>query len=82
MMQGTQSLCSVTTWRDGVGREVGRGFRRAGTHVCLWPIHADVWRKPSQCYNYPPIKIKIFFTFFKGALPGGGELGQNNPLSV
>ena len=28
-------------------REVG-GFRMEGAHVCLWPIHTDVWRKPSQ----------------------------------
>ena len=25
--QGTQSRCSVTTWRDRVGSEVGGGFR-------------------------------------------------------
>ena len=33
MKQGTQS--SETTWRDGVGREVGKGFRRKGTYICL-----------------------------------------------
>ena len=27
MMQGTQSWCCVTTWRDRVGREVGGGLR-------------------------------------------------------
>ena len=27
MTQGTQSHCSVKTWRDGVGREVGSGGR-------------------------------------------------------
>ena len=47
MTQGTQSQCSVTTWRDGVGREGGEGWRE-GTHVCLWPIHADVWQKTQQ----------------------------------
>ena len=26
---------------EGWGGE-GGGFRREGTHVCLWPIHADV----------------------------------------
>ena len=35
-----QSWCSVTTWRDRVGRR-WRGFRMEGAHVCLWPIH--VW---------------------------------------
>ena len=58
MTQGTQSRCSVTTWRDGVGREVGGGLISEGTHVCLWPIHVDVWQKPSQYCNYLPIKIK------------------------
>ena len=48
MTQGTQSWCSVTTWREGGGREVGGGFIRERTHVCLWLIHVDVWQKPSQ----------------------------------
>ena len=30
MTQGMQSWCSVTTWRDGVGREVGEGSRGRG----------------------------------------------------
>jgi len=30
MTQGTQSWGSVTTWRDGVEREVGWGFRMEG----------------------------------------------------
>ena len=29
-------------------------------HVYLWPIHVDVWQKPSQYGNYPPIKINTF----------------------
>ena len=33
MMQGTQSWCSVTTCRDGTGREVQGVFRREGTHM-------------------------------------------------
>ena len=37
-----------TTWKDRVeGRERG-GFMMEGIHVCLWPIHTDVWQKPSQ----------------------------------
>ena len=47
----------LTVWRDGAGREVAGGFRMEGTHVYLWPIHTDVWQKPSQHCNYPPIKI-------------------------
>ena len=30
MTQGTQSQCSVTTWRDRVWREAARGFRMKG----------------------------------------------------
>ena len=33
MKQGTQSQCSGTTQRDGVGREEGAGFRM-GEHMC------------------------------------------------
>ena len=44
----TQSQCSVTTWRDGMGRERGGGYRIEGTNVCLWLVHTDVWQKPSQ----------------------------------
>jgi len=40
---------------DKVRREMGRSFRMRGTHVYLWLIHADVWQKPSQYCNYPPI---------------------------
>ena len=61
MTQGTQSWYSVTTWRDEVGREVGGGFWRKGTHVCPWLIHVDVWQRPSQYCNYPPIKINKVF---------------------
>ena len=51
----------MTTWRDGGGEGCGRRSRREGPHVCLW-LHVDVWQKPSQYCNYPPIKInKIFF---------------------
>ena len=31
-----------------VGKEVGGGFRRERTCVCLWPIHVDIWQKQSQ----------------------------------
>ena len=41
--QGTQNLCSGTTQRDGVGREVGGRFRMGG-HVHPWLIHVDVWQ--------------------------------------
>ena len=48
MKQGTQSWCTGTTQRDGMGREVGGCFR-VGTHVHPWLIHVNVWRKPQYC---------------------------------
>ena len=38
----------LTTCKDEVGSEVGGAFSREGTRVYLWPVHADVWQKPSQ----------------------------------
>ena len=58
MMQGAQSRCSVTTGRDGVGREVEGGFRREGTHLCLWLIHVDVWQRPSKYYKVIILQLK------------------------
>ena len=48
MKQGTQSWCTGTTQRDGMGREVGGCFR-VGTHVHPWLIHVNVWQKPQYC---------------------------------
>jgi len=55
MMQGTQGQCSVTAWR-----EEGREIRTEGICVYLWPIHIDVWQKPSQyCKGIIlPLKLK------------------------
>jgi len=33
MKQGTQSWCTRTTLRDGMGREVGGGFRMGDTCI-------------------------------------------------
>ena len=41
-----------------MGWEMGGRIMREGTYVYLWLIHADVWQKPTQYYNYPSIKIK------------------------
>ena len=42
---------SVTTYRVGMGWEVGGRLRREGTYVYLWLIHVDVWQKSTQCYK-------------------------------
>lgn len=35
-------------WKEEVGRKEKDGVQREGTHVCLWPIHVDIWQKLSQ----------------------------------
>ena len=49
---------SGTAQRGRVGRELGGGFRMGGTHVYLWPIHADVWQKPSQYCKVIILQLK------------------------
>ena len=31
-----------------MGREMGGRFKREGTYVYLWPIHADLWQKSTK----------------------------------
>ena len=45
MRQGAQGWCTGMTQRDGMGREVGGGFR-VGTQVHSWLIHVNVWQNP------------------------------------
>ena len=40
-MQGTQSQCSVTIYRGGMGREAGRGFKRRA--ICIPMYGCDSW---------------------------------------
>ena len=42
-----------------MGWEVGRRFKRKGTHVYLWLIHVDVWQKPTQYCNVITLQLKI-----------------------
>ena len=39
---------------------MGGRLKREGIYVCLWLIHVDVWQKPTQHCNYPPIIINEF----------------------
>ena len=49
MKQGTQSWCTGTTQRDGMGGKVGSGvWDGGGIHVHPWLIHVNVWQKPPQ----------------------------------
>ena len=43
------------TQRDGIGREVGGGFRIGNTCGNLWWIHVDVWQNQ---YNIVKLKKK------------------------
>ena len=45
---GNSNQGSVTPQRGGMGREVGGRFKREGTQVYLWLIHADVWQKSTH----------------------------------
>ena len=39
---GNSNRDSVSTYREGVGREVGGRFNREGIYVYLWLIHVEV----------------------------------------
>ena len=41
--------------KDGVERE-DRGVSGGREHICLRPIHVDVWQRPSEYCYYSPIK--------------------------
>ena len=47
-MQGAQAGGSVTTYRGGMGWEMGGMFKREVTFVYLLLIHVDVWQKLTQ----------------------------------
>ena len=42
-----------------MGWEVGGRFKREGTCVYLWLIHADVWQKPTQYCKAIILQLKI-----------------------
>ena len=43
-----------------------------GTHVYLWPIHIDVWQKPSQYYKVIILQLKKK----KNPPPNAGDTGD------
>ena len=42
-----------------MGWEVGGRFKRAGTCVCLWLIHDDVWQKPTHYCKVEPEELML-----------------------
>ena len=43
MRQGAWGWSTGMTQRDGMGREVGGGFKM-GIHIYSWWIHVNVWQ--------------------------------------
>ena len=60
------------------------GFKMEETHVYLWPIHVDIWQKPSQYFNYSPIKTKTFPCSNKAKHQGfpGDSVIKNLPANI
>ena len=38
---------------------MGGRFKREETYVYLWPIHVDVWQKPTKYYKAIILQLKI-----------------------
>ena len=72
MKQGTQSQCSGTTQRDGVGEGGGRGVRTEGTDVHPRLIHVDVWQNPQYC-KVIILQLKQLIKKNKAKFVGYGE---------
>ena len=73
----------------GGGWEVGRRFKREGTYVYLWLIHADVWQKPTQHCKaiivqlkiklkkiLKALRIKLLINNFNQKIPSGLEINN------
>jgi len=56
-----------------MGREVRGRFKREGTHVYLWLIHADAWQKPTQCCRTIILQLKINKLNYILKKEGGGN---------
>ena len=68
MRQGARDWCTGMTLRDGMGREVGGGFRMGNTCTL---IHINVWQNPPQyckelASNENKKKIKGSYPNWKG----------------
>ena len=55
-----------------------RVFRMKGPHVYLWPIHTDVWQKPSQFCKVIILQLKLINNFFK--IPPGTKSKDKQQL--
>ena len=55
---GHSKLVLWPTQREGVGREMGGGFRIGGIHVHPWLIPVDVWQKLPQYCKVISLQLK------------------------
>jgi len=39
--------------------EMGGRLKREGTYIYLWPIHVNIWQKPTQYYKAIILQLKI-----------------------
>ena len=61
MKLDTQSQCSGTTQRNGMGWEVGEGLRMGDTRAPVADSHQGLAKTTIILKrNYPPIKINIY----------------------
>ena len=56
MRQPKPMLCDNLKGWNGEGG--GRGCRMEGTNECLWPVHVDIWQKPSQYCKVIILQLK------------------------
>ena len=62
-VSGNSSRGSVSTQMGVTGRETGGRFKRDGTYVYLWLIHAEVGWKTAKFYKAIILQLKK--NFFK-----------------
>ena len=56
---GNPKLVLHDNLKECDGEEIGWRYKREGTYVSPWLIHADVWQKPSQCCREIIFQLKI-----------------------
>ena len=53
--------CNEVEENNRMGKKIDlfKKFKREGTYVYLWLIHADVWQKPTQYCKAIVLQLKI-----------------------
>ena len=71
----------MTAWRGKMGRGLGWGFRRAGTHASLWLTHTDAWQKSSQYGKAIILQLKQINTLKMNCITKDEMVGWHHRLS-